>query len=142
MLAQHPIACATDEAKVTYIMGLLREDPSAWVTAILDRQPVLWSSLSSFTPKLQKVFDHHVQDKEAAKCPLSLHQGSYSVADYLVEFCILANTGWNQEALQGVFFSGLNEQVKYNLALIDQLYSIDILISLAIRLDKHMRERH
>lgn len=41
-----------------------------------------------------------------------------------------------------MFFSGLNEQVKYNLALIDQLYSIDILISLAIRLDKHMRERH
>lgn len=85
-------AYATDKARVTYIVRLLKGGALAWATAVWDRQLALWFSLSAFTAKVRKVFDHLVKGKEAAKCLLSLHQGpcSAGLAEYLVEFLVLA----------------------------------------------------
>ena len=54
-----------------------------------------------------------MQEKEAAKRLLTLHQGSVSVAEYSVDFRVLAaESGWGDEALQGVFVHGLADYVK------------------------------
>lgn len=54
-----------------------------------------------------EVFDHSVQTREAASQLLTLKQGSRSVADYSIEFRVLAaGSGWNNSALRGVFFKG------------------------------------
>lgn len=44
-------------------------------------------------------------------------------------------------ALQGVFIQDLSEEIKDELAAIDETDSLETLISLSIRLDNHLRER-
>lgn len=54
---------------------------------------------------------------DVAKRLLSLRQGSHSVAEFSVEFrTMAADSGWNDKALQGLFLSGLSEQLKDELA--------------------------
>ncbi|KAF7640739.1 hypothetical protein LDENG_00018860, partial [Lucifuga dentata] len=91
---------------------------------------------------MKKVFDHPVQGKDAAKRLLSLRQGSRSVAEYSIDFRVLAaESGWNEEALQGAYLQGLTEKIKDELAARDDTNSLDSLISLSIRLDNRLRER-
>ena len=90
---------------------------------------------------MKKVFDHPVRGRDTSKRLLSLHQGSHSVAEFSVEFRTLATeSGWNDEALQGFFLSGLSDTVKDELAARDESTSLDELIPLAIRLDNRLRE--
>lgn len=78
----------------------------------------------------------------AAKRFLSLLQGLHSVAEFSVEFrTVAAESGWNTEALQGVFIKGLSEQIKDELAARDDPASLDTFISLAIRIDSCLHER-
>lgn len=74
---------------------------------------------------------------------LSLRQGSSSVSAYSIDFRILATEcGWDDKALQGIFYRGLSDEVKDELAARDGTTSLEELISLAIRLDNRLRERH
>lgn len=54
---------------------------------------------------------------------------------------VAADSGWNDTALQGLFLSGLSEQLKDELAARDDSDSLDSLVSLAIKLDNRLRER-
>ncbi len=100
-------------------------------------------SFVSFTPELCKVFDHPVQGQEATKRLLSLRQGAQSVAALSVDFHILASeSGWNEQALIGVFIKSLLEKLKDELASWDEPKSLEDLISLAIRIDNRLRERN
>ncbi|XP_037609788.1 uncharacterized protein LOC119478845 [Sebastes umbrosus] len=69
---------------------------SATVASPADPPPALptpppgHATPAPLAPELRKVFDHPVQGKEAANRLLSLRQGSKSVAEYAVEFRILA----------------------------------------------------
>ena len=64
--------------------------------------------------EMRKVFHHPVRGKEASQRLLQLRQGSRSVAGSLaVEFRTLAaESGWNEEALQGVFQNALSSKLK------------------------------
>lgn len=50
------------------------------------------------------------------------------------------DSGWNDEALQGVFLNGLGNQIKEGLMERDDPGSLDSLISLATRMDNHLWE--
>ncbi|XP_032364699.1 uncharacterized protein LOC116679100 [Etheostoma spectabile] len=54
---------------------------------------------------------------------------------------LAADSGWNEEALRGVFINGLTEVIKDELAVRDEPDSLDKLVSLAIKLDNRLRER-
>ncbi len=85
---------------------------------------------SSFTAELN-VFVHPLYGKEAAKHLLSLRQGSRSVAEYSVEFHIIAaESGWNDISLQEGFLNGLNYRIKDELAVEDGCDSLEYLVSL------------
>lgn len=71
----------TDKSKVIFIMGLLRDQTLVWATLVWKNQPDVYSSFQGF--------DHPVQGKDAAKHPLTLHQGSHSVVEYVVAFQML-----------------------------------------------------
>lgn len=80
---------------------------------------------------------------DAAKRLLSLKQGRKSVADHSIDFRILAEeSGWDELALKGTFTNSLSECIKDQLASRDEPGSLDELISLAIRIDDRVRERH
>jgi len=70
---------------------------------------------------------------------LSLKQGSESIANFSIEFCILAaECGWDKPALMTLFTMNLSEELKDKLASQDDKPQF---ISLAIKIDNHLRER-
>ncbi|XP_044220499.1 uncharacterized protein LOC122990974 [Thunnus albacares] len=137
---QQPQTYSTDKSKVAYVVGLLTGRAKAWGAAVWDSSLSITSSYDNFVAEMKKVFDHPVRGRDTSKRLLSLHQGSHSVAEFSVEFRTLATeSGWNDEALQGFFLSGLSDTVKDELAARDESTSLDELIPLAIRLDNRLR---
>lgn len=138
---QQPQTFASDQAKVSYVTGLLRGRALEWAQAVLgdSTNPPIYAR---FLADFKKVFAHPDIAADAAKRLLSLRQGLHSVAEYSIDFRILAaESGWNDHALRGAFQFGLNETMKDELASHDESVSLDDLISLSIRLDNRLRER-
>lgn len=70
---------------------------------VRENQPSLNLFFDEFVSEMKKVFDHPILGRDAAKRLLSFRQGPHSVAEYSVEFRIVAaDSGWNSEALQGI----------------------------------------
>lgn len=109
VFGQKYLTYASDEARVQYVVGLLRGRALDWAAALWERSPVFFKSYSLFEDKFKGVFDHSIQPQEAANQFLSLKQGSRSVADYSIEFRVLAaGSGWNDSALRSAFSQGLS----------------------------------
>uniref|UniRef100_A0A8P4GPN0 Gypsy retrotransposon integrase-like protein 1 n=1 Tax=Dicentrarchus labrax TaxID=13489 RepID=A0A8P4GPN0_DICLA len=139
---QQPLTYSSNSARVAFVISLLSGKAAQWATALWEKHSPICETFQRFSDELRKVFDHPVQGREAAKCLLNLRQGSGSVAEFSVEFRVLAaESGWDEEALQTVFVHGLLEIMKDELAARDSAASLDELISLAIRLDNRLRER-
>ncbi|KAI3356972.1 hypothetical protein L3Q82_003607 [Scortum barcoo] len=142
VFVQQPSSYSSDNAKIGYVVNLLRGKASDWATALWQANSPVLQSFDSFIAEMKKVFDHPVQGQEAVKRLLDLRQGSQSVAAYSVDFRILAAaSGWDSLALKGIFYKGLAEKIKDELSLRDEPDSLDSLISLAIRIDNRLRER-
>ncbi|KAK0137910.1 Retrotransposon-derived protein PEG10 [Merluccius polli] len=81
--------------------------------AVWERGSAVCSEYSTFTEEMRRVFDHPVRGREASQRLILLRQGSRSVASFIVEFWTLSvESGWNEEALQGVFLNALGGDVK------------------------------
>ena len=142
VFGQQPSTYASDRAKISYLIGCLRGAALTWATAVWESQSDACSSYASFTQEMRRNFDHPVQGKDAAKRLLSLRQGSRSVAEMAIEFRTLAaESGWNDEALHGVFQNALSEVIKDELVSRDEPKTLEELISLAVRIDNRRRER-
>lgn len=139
---QQPFTYATDRSKIAYIVGLLTGKASEWATAAWTSQSPICQVYSEFTTEMRRIFVHPIQSKEAGQRLFTLRQGPNSVAHYALNFRIAAaESGWDQKALQGAFFHGLNENIKDELAARDECNDLETLISLTIRLDNRLRER-
>ncbi|KAJ8012627.1 hypothetical protein DPEC_G00044840 [Dallia pectoralis] len=114
----------------------------AWASAVWDNQSPLSQSFVCFTTEMGRVFDHPVRGSVAANHLLTVRQGSRSMEDFAVEFRITAaETGWNDEALQGAFKNGLCDRLKDELAPREDSGDLNEIITLVIRLDTCLRER-
>ncbi len=139
---QQPSTYTTDKSRITFIMGLLSGNALAWATDVWEGQSAASSSYVHFVSEMRKVFDHPVRGKDAARHLLHIRQGTRSVVEFSVEFRTLAaHSGWNDYSLQGVFYNGLSEAIKDELAARDDTNSLDSLISLSIKIDNCLRER-
>ncbi|KAK2917253.1 hypothetical protein Q8A73_003999 [Channa argus] len=140
VFAQQPQTYASDAAKVAYVVGLLQGRALEWAEAKLGSSFLI--PFHTFVEELRKIFDHPAPSKNAADRLLSLRQGFRSVADFSVEFRVLATEAqWDDAALRTVFRHGLSDPVKDELTHRDPPDSLDELIELAIRLDNRIRER-
>ena len=141
-----PQTFPTDKAWIAYLISALRGEALARATAVWERGSAACFDYSAFTEEMRRVFDHPVQGREASQRLLLLRQGSRSVASFAVEFRTLAvESGWNEEALQGVFLNALGGDVKDELTSQEESSDLEHLIALAIRVDnrlcEHRRER-
>ena len=135
-----PLTYPTDKAQIAYLIGTLRGEALVWATAVWERGSAACSDYSAFTEVMRRVFDHPVRGREASQCLLLLGQGSRSVASFAVEFRTLAvESGWNEEALQGVFLNMLGSDVK--LTSREESSDLEHLMALAIRVNNRLRER-
>lgn len=142
VFAQQFSIFASDCAKVSYIIGLLRGRALEWAEAFLSQTEANVVAYDDFVGEFKKVFAHPNVEANAAKHLLSLRQGQRSVADYSIEFRILGKESqWNDHSLRGVLVHGLSESMKDELTYHDEPDSLDDLISLSIRLDNRQRER-
>lgn len=142
IFALKPQSFGSDTTKVCFIIGLLRGRALAWAEAEDARRSWTTRSFEDFVVAFKAVFDLPDHLGNVSQRLLSLTQGSSSVADYSIEFRILAaETGWDEGALRSIFFRGLNEHLKDELSSRDDPDSLDALISLTIRLDNRIRER-
>lgn len=139
---QQAVTYSTDRSKVAFVMSLLTEQAAAWALAVSGQCPELCSDYRNFSEEMKRVFDHPVKGREAVSQLLELRQGSQPVAQFAVNFRILAvESGWNDSALQAIFLKGLSGEIKDELAVRDETTSLNELIELAIRLDNRVRER-
>lgn len=137
-----PSTYTTDKSRIAFVLSLLTGKASQWATACWESKSEIFQSYAAFTNEMRRIFDHPLKGKEAAKRLLMLSQGSSPVAQYAVDFKILAaESGWDDTALQAAFLRGLTDSVKDELAARDDTNNLEELISLATRLDNRLRER-
>lgn len=101
----------------------------------INKSPIL-QSYTDFSTEMPRVFDHPLRGKDASGPLFSLGQGPNPVSHYAIDFRILAaESGWNEVALCGAFYCGLNDDLKDKLAARDDTDSLEELMGLAICLD-------
>uniref|UniRef100_A0A3P8RGE7 CCHC-type domain-containing protein n=1 Tax=Astatotilapia calliptera TaxID=8154 RepID=A0A3P8RGE7_ASTCA len=136
---QQPCAFASDSTKIAYLVQLMTGRALQWAQAVLNTQPSV--SYDVFLSKFRCVFDKGASSDAAGHRMFSLKQGRRSVADFSVEFWILAEeSGWEEKALRGAFLNSLNENIKRELATKELPKALSALINMCINLDDHMRE--
>ena len=122
-------------------MSLLVEDALRWAIAAVENNPVFSTDYSQFKSEFRAVFDHPADGQDASSRLLVIRQGSRSVAQYTLEFRILAaESRWNDQALLSVFRKGLSDSIK-DLIVRDSPETLNELISLALKMDARLQER-
>ncbi|MEE6524685.1 hypothetical protein FKM82_024284 [Ascaphus truei] len=128
--------------KVAYIISLLTDAALAWASPIWEQRPDLISDLTLFITEFRRVFDTPGRKVTAASSLLNISQGDRTVARYALDFrTVAAETGWNDVALSAVFWQGLSERLKDELAALDRPAGLEDLIDLCIRMDQRLQER-
>lgn len=95
----------------------------------------------AFLDNFHCVFDKGSSPDSAAHRMFTLKQGKRSVANFSVDFWILAvETGWEEKVLRGAFLNSLNGGLKRELATKELPKTLEALVNMCIRLDNHMRE--
>uniref|UniRef100_A0AAQ5Z028 DUF4939 domain-containing protein n=1 Tax=Amphiprion ocellaris TaxID=80972 RepID=A0AAQ5Z028_AMPOC len=95
-----PQSYASDQAKIAFLIGLSGAARD-WGTGVWGQQSPTCNSYTVFVAEM-KIFDHPVRGRDAADRILSTTQGTQSVAEYAMEFRMLASEiRWNNEALRG-----------------------------------------
>ena len=131
----------SDAARVALIVSLLGGRALDWAVAFLGKNTEFANNYSAFVSEFRLVFDHPSDGSDSASRLHSLSQGSRSVAEFAVEFRILAaGCNWGEEALMSAFRRGLSESIK-DLILRDRPNTLASLISLALQVDDRLRER-
>ena len=137
----NPSRFYSDDARIAFIVSLLTGRALDWAVASFNHDARFASDYSHFISEFRLVFDHPPDGSDSATKLHSLNQGNRSVAEYAVEFRILAaRSFWGDAALKSAFRRGLNEQIK-DLILRDQPSSLSELIGLALKVDDRLRER-
>ncbi|KAK0132042.1 Retrotransposon-like protein 1 [Merluccius polli] len=132
-----PQTYPTERSKIAYLIGSLSGEALAWAAAVWERGSSVCYDYGAFTDDMRKVFDHPVRGREASQRLLQLRQGSRSWSSGPSA----AESGWNEEALQGVFQNALSSELKDRLTSWEEPADLDHLISLAIHMDNRLRER-
>lgn len=136
---EQPRSYFSDGAKVGLMVESMTGRALQWAQAVVSMQPAI--SYEDFLCKFRCVFDKGSSADSAAHRMFSLKQGWRSVADFSIDFWILAEeTGWQENALRGAFINGLNENLKRELASRELPKSLSALVNVCIQLDEHRRE--
>ena len=128
-----------DEAKVAQIISLLSGRALEWAVASLKKTPSFYSDYRAFVSELRLVFDHPPMVYNPASRLHTICQGSRPVAEYAVEFRILAaECTWGNDALMSAFHRGLSEPIRDRI-LLEEPSTLAALISLALKVDNRLR---
>jgi len=138
-----PGSFSTDHKKITFILSQLTGRALEWAQARFAADDSLNCYFSDFIAEFTQVFNQETDQTIDSRALFNLKQGNSSVAEFSINFRVkAAASGWNQSALKGAFFMALNEQIKDELATLDEPATLEDLIRLSIRLDNRIRARN
>lgn len=130
----------SDESKIAFFVQLLRGRALTWAQAVLRSDPEI--TYQDFHSKFKSVFERGTGAAAAAHRLLNLKQGRRSMADYSVEFWMLAEeTGWGKPALISTLLNNVCDELKGELLTKELPASLDDVISLCIKVDERLRAR-
>jgi len=141
-MTQSPRSFPSDSAKISFVVGLLKDKALAWALAFYKTNTLDSYPFADFIMKFRTTFHHPLSHDNASKRLLNLRQGTQSVAEFLIEIRILAaETGWGSDTLRGILLNALSDQIKDQLAFRDEPSSFEELAALVIRVDNRIQER-
>ncbi|XP_075465126.1 uncharacterized protein LOC142499531 [Ascaphus truei] len=112
-----PQQYSTGRKKVAYVYSLLTGNALAWASPIWELRPEITRDYAAFRQDFRQVFDTPARQETASDSLLELSQRRRPVAQYTLAFrTIAAETRWDQESLVSVFWRGLTDSVKDELA--------------------------
>lgn len=131
---------ASDGARIAFFVQLLRDRALQWAQALLKTLPNI--SYLDFLTEFKSVFERDGGPSAAAQRLLNLKQGKRTMADFSVDFRILAvETGWKEEAVKEVLLNNIAEDLKDELMTRELPSSLSSLMSLCIHVDERLRMR-
>jgi hypothetical protein len=149
----HPESVNTEEKKVVYASTYLRGAAFDWFEPYLKeflgtpeehrtpRTQEIFQRFSSFQLAIEQVYGDVDTVKEAERDLQNLRQQG-SATDYASKFHQLSSrVNWDQAAFAAVFYKGLKDTVKDELARLDRPDDLMPLVELAIRIDNRLWER-
>ena len=132
----------SDGAKVALILSSLTDRALDWAMAAVGNNPQLSTDLQQFSNKFKRVFDHPTNGANAAGRLHNIQQGPRGIAEYTLEFrTLMADSGWDDNALWSAYRRGLTEEMK-DLLVRDRPPTFNSLVTLALQVDERLRERH
>ena len=142
VLAQRPRALPTERSGVDYVIGRLLGRALSWAQALHANGTLETLTAEGFLRRIEQVFDRPDYASGAADRLFTIRQGDRSVAEYTVEFHLLAEeTGWNEPALVGAFQRGLSRPVRDALMNGARPANLQALVDRAVEIDNYQRER-
>uniref|UniRef100_A0A3Q2CFY6 CCHC-type domain-containing protein n=1 Tax=Cyprinodon variegatus TaxID=28743 RepID=A0A3Q2CFY6_CYPVA len=138
-----PGSFPTDFKKISFILSQLTGRALEWAQARFSSDESLSCRCSDFISEFSHVFNQETDQTVDSRALLKLRQGNSSVAEFSINFRVkAAASSWNQCALKTAFFEALNENIKDELATLDEPATLKELIRLTIRLDNRIRARN
>lgn len=142
LLFKHqPSRYGAGEARIALVMSLLTGRALNWAIAAAGPSSSLSTDYTAFLEEFRLVFDHPPDGPDGASRLHTLSQGARSVADFTLEFRVLAaESSWDDAALRSAYRRGLGDAIK-DLIIRDQPRTLAELIALALQVDERLRER-
>ena len=133
---------STEEAKVMYLLALLKGPAFEWASALMDGNDPMLENYETLTRALVAIFEEPDRMQSALNKISNLKQGTDSVAVYATKFKQLATwAGCDERHLVHQFRLGLSGAVKDELAARDLPTSLLEMMTLATRIDHRLEER-
>jgi len=144
LLFEHsPGSFPNDTKKISFILSQLTGRALEWAEARFSSESSFSCSFSEFISEFSQVFNHDSDKTIDSRALLDLKQGKSTVAEFSIDFRVkAAASGWNECALKSAYFKALNDNIKDELATVDEPASLEDLIRLTIRLDNRLRTRN
>jgi len=134
----------SERQKVLYTVSFLRGTASNWFQPFLAQKPTpdMLDDFEDFVDALKKAFGNPNQSASAEREIRNLKQTT-SVSTYSSDFQRLAAfLEWNDAAKISQYYWGLKDSIKDEFAKVDRPNNLSELITLAIKIDTRIYERH
>jgi len=141
-LAQ-PNRFPSDQARCLAASQFLRGTAYSWIQPYLLQNPLpaRLSDLDTFIADLRATFGDPNEEATNARALTNLRQTS-TLAGYVTEFTRLsALLAWDPAVLQHLYYNGLRDEIKDELARVDRPADLPSLITQSLRIDHRLSER-